>query len=473
MRLTRVTLFFITLIMGLGFYRLTDYLLEDLEAQTLQATEESMIDSSQLLANYVENDQDLARIFKGIEDRQFEARVFSVLKNHVGINAYLTDEQGIVLFDSGRPENINKDFSKWSDVHKTLSGRYGARSSRLVESDAKSSVMYIGAPVRRDGKIIGCLTVYKPQSDVLPFVNERRKTIIWAVILIGLGILALVGAVFIWLFRPVGKLTSYARAITRGERLSKPEVGLGREVNTLAKALHDMRESLEGRQYAERYIQTLTHELKSPLAAIQGAAELLNEDMPQQDRARFVGNIRSQTKRCEELIHQLLELSALEAQTHLENSHPFDLAACCHKSLDDMSALAEASGVTLQADLPETLPFHGNEPLITSALNHLLQNAIQFSPAGGKVTLSARLSGKTIQLSVDDEGPGIPGFAATRAYERFYSFRENNSVKGNGLGLAFVKEVAELHQGTVTISTRPQGGTASSIRLQALPPGHS
>ncbi len=463
MRLTRVTLFFISLIMGLGFYRLTDYLLEDLEAQTLQATEESMIDSSQLLANFVGNDHDLADIFQGVEAREFEARIFAVPKNKVGINAYLTDDKGIVLFDSANPKNVGKDFSKWSDVYKTLRGKYGARSSRSDEKDPASSIMYVGAPIRRGGSITGCLSVYKAQSDVLPFVRERRQTIIWSVIFIGLGILALIVAVFIWLFRPVGKLTTYARAITRGERRSKPVVGLGREVNTLANALHDMRESLEGRQYAERYIQTLTHELKSPLAAIQGAAELLNEDMPQADRARFVGNIRSQTKRCEELIHQLLELSALEAQTHLENSHQFDLAARCQKSLDEMSPLADSSGVTLVAGLPEKIPFFGNEPLIGSALNHLLENAIQFSPKGGQVTLSAIRTEDDITISVTDEGQGIPDFAAERAFERFYSYRKEGGGKGNGLGLAFVKEVAELHQGSASITPPPDGGTNAQL----------
>lgn len=474
MRLTRVTLFFISLIIGLGFYRLTDFLLEDVETQTLQATEESMIDSAQLLANFVENEQDLARIFAGSKEREFEARIFNVLKNRIGIQAYLTDQNGLVLFDSAHPQHVGQDFSEWSDVYKTLNGKYGARSTRDEETDATTSIMYVGAPVRRDGEIVGCVTVYKAQADVLPFVHERRKTIIWAAILIGLGILALIVAVFIWLFRPVGQLTAYARAITRGERLSRPEVGQGREVNTLANALHDMRESLEGRQYAERYIQTLTHELKSPLAAIQGAAELLNEDMPQADRARFVGNIRSQTKRCEELIHRLLELSALEAQTHLEDSRQFDLADTVAQCVAEMSAFAESSKVTLTCPDRQALPYFGNEPLLHSALNHLLQNALQFSPEGGtvSVTLTPSPDDSQITLSVTDEGPGIPDFAAQRAFERFYSFREANSgkspLKGNGLGLAFVKEVAELHQGSAAITRRPDGGTSATIVLPRL-----
>jgi two-component system sensor histidine kinase CreC len=465
MRLTRITLLLITLIMGAGFYRLSDYLLEDLETQTLQATEESMIDAAHILANLTENDLDLEQVFKRIDERKLSAKIFVIAKEEIGLNAYLTDQNGIVLFDSGQPGNVGKDFSEWSDVYKTLRGKYGARSTREDESDSDSSVMFVGAPVGKDGKIVGCLSVYKSQKDVLPFVQARRRTIIWSVALIGLGILALIIAVFIWLFRPVGKLTAYARAITRSERRPRPQVGLGREVNTLANALHDMRESLEGRQYAERYIQTLTHELKSPLAAIQGAAELLNEEMPQIDRAKFVDNIRNQTKRCEAMIHQLLELSALEAQSHLENSHQFNLAACGRRQISQLTSLAESSGVTLESDIPENLPFFGNEPLLGSAITHLLENGIQFSPKQGIVLLSAAIHDDRIILLVRDQGNGIPDFAAKKAFERFYSFRSEERGKGNGLGLTFVQEVTELHQGKARISRLKEGGTEAAMEL--------
>ncbi len=329
--------------------------------------------------------------------------------------------------------------------------------------------MFVGAPVHKDGKIVGCLSVYKAQADVLPFVAERRRDIIFATIFIGTGIIILIGAVFIWLFRPIGQLTDYARSITRGERRSKPEVGLGREVNTLANALHAMRESLEGRKHSEQYIQTLTHELKSPLAAIQGAAELMNEDMPAADRAHFLENIRSQTARCERMIHRLLELSSLEAQTHLEHSHQFDLAALCQKSITQMRPLADARDVTLAEDLPKKLPYKGNELLLGSALNHLLENAIHFSPPKKEVLVQIETHETEIILSVLDQGEGIPEFAAERAFERFFSYRPEEEIKGNGLGLAFVKEVADLHLGRVSIFTPEQGGTCAFIALPLIP----
>ncbi|MGB0643585.1 MAG: hypothetical protein ACPGQF_02520, partial [Akkermansiaceae bacterium] len=120
MRLTRVTLLLITLIMGAGFYRLSDYLLEDLETQTLQATEESMIDAAHILANLVENDLDLEKVFERIDERKLSAKIFVIAKKEIGLNAYLTNQNGTVLFDSGQPGNVGKDFSNWSDVYKTL-----------------------------------------------------------------------------------------------------------------------------------------------------------------------------------------------------------------------------------------------------------------------------------------------------------------------------------------------------------------
>ena len=109
MRLTRITLLLIPLIMGAGFYRLSDYLLEDLETQTLQATEESMIDAAHILANLTENDLDLEQVFARIDERKLNAKIFVIAKEKIGLNAYLTDQNGTVLFDSGQPENVGKN----------------------------------------------------------------------------------------------------------------------------------------------------------------------------------------------------------------------------------------------------------------------------------------------------------------------------------------------------------------------------
>ncbi|MCX6865000.1 MAG: two-component system sensor histidine kinase CreC [Verrucomicrobia bacterium] len=460
MRFTRVTLFFIAGIITLGFYQLARNFLAEVEPQTFQATEEMMVDTANLLADLVTADlrEDgfepavLRQAFDRAHARRFDALIFDHLKHQVGINAYLTDAKGIVLFDSDGGRREGRDFSAKRDVSLTLSGRYGARSSRETPDDASTSVLYVAALVGNPKQPLGVLTVYKPQLDVMPLVRERRRIIYTAYGLIGSGIIFLIGAVFLWLFHPLGKITEYARAIERGERPAKPKIGIGREVNTLAHALDSMRDALEGRRYVERYIQTLTHEMKSPLAAIRGAAELLNEEMPATTRQRFLANILAETSRSDRLINRLLELSA-------------DFRVIVERAIEQARPLAELAGVDLLLDpAPAPLTVIGDAFILRAAVTNLLENAIDFSPRGSVVQIALTVHGGKVALTIRDHGPGIPDYAREKVFERFYSLRHPGSGrKGTGLGLTLVREAAELHGGSITLEPgTPGGGTVAT-----------
>ena len=477
MRFTRVTLFFIAFIIALGFYQLAIHFLSDVEPQTFQATEEVMVDAAHLLAELVEDDMQrdhldterLRAVFDGAHERKFQAQIFDHLKEHVGINAYLTDAKGIVIFDSDGGRREGKDYSNYKDVASTLNGRYGSRCSREVEGDSSTSILYISAPVGNADHPSGVLSVFKPKADALPMVRKRKQIIYWACGLIGGGILFLIGVVFLWLFRPIGKITEYARAIERGERPKLPKLGIGREVNTLAHALESMREALEGRSYAERYIQTLTHEMKSPLAAIKGAAELLDEDMPAETRKRFLENIRAETSRTERLINRLLELSAIESKTHLDKPETLDLPSVVARAIDQARPLAELAGVELDFASPDSqVTIKGDAFILRAAITNLLENAIDFSPRGGRIEIGISRQDDWITLTIRDHGPGIPDYAQERVFERFYSLRHHTSGrKGTGLGLPLVREAAGVHGGTINLDPAEGGGTLAILKLPA------
>ena len=474
MRLTRVTLLIIALIIGVGLYLLLRQQLSVVEPQTYQATEESMVDAAQLLASFIETDLekggfDKERFEKAFEvatHRKFEALIHGHLKDHVGMGAYLTNARGKVLFDSGgRLEGLN--LSSARDVALTLRGAYGARSSRTDRDNPHSSVLHVGALVGPKEAPFGVLTVYKPQGDVLPIVDARRRSIYWGTGLIGAGILFLVTAVFIWQYLPIGRLTEYAREIESGKRPPLPKLGAGKEVNTLARALESMREALEGRRYAERYVQTLTHEMKSPLAAIRGAAELLGEEMPVADRQRFLGNIRAESGRAERLMNRLLELSALEGRSSLDVTEVIDLSPIVARAIEQGYPPAELADVYLDVVIPaEPVPVRGEAFILRSAVTNLLENAIDFSPAGGRIEIALRRENGTAFIEISDSGPGIPDYATDRVFDRFYSLRHHSSGrKGTGLGLTLVKETAELHGGWVTLERREEGGTLARLAL--------
>lgn len=474
MRLTRITLFFIALIIGTGLYFLIRQQLSVVEPQTYQATEESMVDAAQILASFVEADlkaggfdkRRFQEAFDGARKREFAALIHGHLKDHVGLGAYLTDARGRVIFDSsGRLEGA--DLSRSRDVILTLAGKYGARSSRADETNPLSSVLHVAALVGPPESPFGVLTVYKPQADVLPIVDARRRGIYWGTGLIGSGILFLVTAVFIWQYLPVGRLTEYAREIESGKRPPLPKLGAGKEVNTLARALESMREALEGRRYAERYVQTLTHEMKSPLAAIRGAAELLDEDMPDADRRRFLENIRAESGRAERLLNRLLELSAVEGRSSLDATPVIDLLDVITRAIDQAHPPADIASVTLESKVPDAaVNVRGDAFILRAAVTNLLENAIDFSPAGSTVDLVLRAErGKAI-ITISDRGPGIPDYAREKIFERFYSLKHHSSGrKGTGLGLTLVKEAAELHGGSVALGPREGGGTVATLVL--------
>lgn len=474
-RVTRVTLFIIALIISSGFYLLVRRQLDELKPRTFQATEESMVDAANILATFVESDlkdgtfdpERFREAFKNTEERSFEAKIYNHLKKSVGMGVYVTDAKGMVVFDSDEGKREDRDFSIKRDVALTLRGEYGARSSRDDEKNSESSVLYIGALIGDPENPWGVLTAYKPQADVLPIVRRRELEIWSGTWLIGGGILFLVIVVFLWQYRPISRLTEYARAIEQGKRPTMPKLGAGREVNTLAHALESMREALEGRQYAERYVRTLTHEMKSPLAAIQGAAELLNEEMPIEDRKRFLSNIYAESVRAERLLNRLLELSALEGKSRLEAAETVDFRESVARAIDQARPMAELAGVRLDFS-PTELPLHvnGDAFILRAAVTNLLENAIDFSPKGVAVRIVLSHQDEQHTLTIQDHGPGIPDYAREKIFERFFSLRHLKAGrKGTGLGLTLVKEAIELHQGTITLASSESTGTLATLTL--------
>ncbi len=475
MRLTRITLLLITLVMGLGFYQLTQYLLDDVEPQILQATEEVMVDAAHVFSELVSQEmkegaldkERLREMFQRAREHEFQAKIFKLEKQQVGLNLYVTDAAGVVIFDSDDGKREGLDYMGKRDVRLTLNGEYGARSTREAEEDSTTSIMYVAAPLGPRNTPRGVVTVYKKQADALPMIAERRSVILQAIVIIGAGILLLIAAVFWWVYQPIGVLTDYAKAVEKGQRPPKPKLGAGREVNALYHALETMREALQGRRYVEHFTQTLTHEMKSPLAAIRGAAELLDEEMPEVQRRRFLENIRAESQRAERLISRLLELAVVESRSHLDATENLDFVALVEAAIAEERPAAENARVRWEWKAPD-LPVNvsGDRFILRAAVSNLLENALEFSPAGGVVSVVIEVTKDEVLLHIDDQGPGIPEYAIEKIFERFYSLRHHHSGrKGTGLGLNLVREAADLHRGSITLENRESGGARATLIL--------
>jgi two-component system sensor histidine kinase CreC len=447
--------------------------LEEIKPAVRQSTEETLVDTANLLAEIVAGDLrdgtlaqgDLARIMAAYGQRHPAADIWGIRKDGVTHRIYITDARGIVLLDS-TGSDVGSDFSRWNDVHRTLRGQYGARTTEEIPGDESSTVMYVAAPVRDAGRIIGVVTVAKPNRSVQPFI-ERAQRRLGAMALAFVGAGLAIGAVLSWwLSRAIRRLTDYADAVTAGGRPAVPALP-GVELTQLATSLDTMRAELDGKAYVERYVQTLTHELKSPLAALRGASELLQQELPEPQRRRLLENIDAETLRLQAMSERLLHLAQVEQRRELDERVSIELRQLVEDLLQARAPLLAQRRITVANDVPAGVTVTGERFLVRQALANLLDNAADFTVPGGAIRFGAITADGAVAVSVFNEGEAIPDFALPRVTERFYSLpRPGSGRKSTGLGLNFVQEVAQLHGGRFTIANVP-GGVCATLHLPA------
>jgi two-component system sensor histidine kinase CreC len=442
-----------------------------------QAMEDTLVDTANVLAELATddmvaghiNDGAFARRVRALRGRDFGAEIWGFGKRSANYRVYVTDARGVVVFDS-TGHDIGKDYSRWNDVYLTLRGRYGARSTRSDPADENSTVMHVAAPIRDGGRIIGVLTVAKPNRALAPFIARSQDTVLrWGWVLMGAALLIGLLAAW-WLSRQVNALQRYAHAVTAGERATPPRtVG---EFGELGRALETMRTRLEGKQYVEQYVHSLTHEMKGPLAAIRGSAELLEhadgaQPMSDEDRARFASSIRSQSERLAQMIDKLLALAAVEHRQRLDQPEWLAPASLAQEAAEQCAQRLEQAGISLRlVPSPELPRIRGDAFLLRQALVNLIDNAADFSPTGGGIELHMDADDTQLRIEVADRGQGVPDYAMPRVFERFYSLpRPDGGSRSSGLGLCFVAEVAALHDGAVELRNRDGGGAIATLSV--------
>jgi two-component system sensor histidine kinase CreC len=368
-----------------------------------------------------------------------------------------------VLFDSDG-KNEGADFSRWNDVYLTLRGKYGARTTREDPSDPASAVIWVASPIVHEGRIIGVLSLGRSIRSIDMIASTTIKRIVIGGVVAAVVVILLVYALTVWLTRPIGSLMAYAREIRDGKPAALPDLGTT-DLGRLGQAFEEMRQALEGRQYVEHYVETLTHALKSPLAGIRGAAELMREEMPSERREKFLRNILTESNRMQQVIDQLLHLSVLENQGRLREVSRFDLAPLAREVEESFAQTLARRGVSIRSDLVPTEVL-GDAFLLRQAISNLLQNAIDFSSGGGVIRVAVKSEDGFALIVVEDEGPGIPEFAKEKVFDKFFSMqRPDTGAKSSGLGLSIVRQVCRLHGGDVAIQNRPDKGVMAVLRL--------
>lgn len=465
MKLSHQIFFGYLLVIALTGFFLLQSVKQELHPAVHQSIEDTLVDTANLLAEIVTQDlqnntlsnSNFHHAIQRFAQRTPHASIWGHVKNSTSYRLYITDKQGIVLYDSDHGRAIGEDYSQWNDVYLTLRGEYGARSTKESDHHNSSSIMHVAAPIRHNGAIIGVLTVAKPNRSTLPFIELGQRNIVKAG-----AILLLVAVIFGWFFsallaRSTRKLSTYALHVQKGQKTSLPVLHEP-ELAQLGAAIESMRLALEGKDYVEHYIHTLTHEIKSPLSGITGACELLHGHMSDKDRAHFLRNIEEDAKRIRNIIDRLLDLAQMEAQQHLTDLQPLMLAHAIDDVFTVKSSQLTAKSLSYSITPRMQPPLYGDPFLVRQALHNIVDNAIDFAPAHSSITVDMAQCEEYFSLTLHDQGQGIPSYARGKIFDRFYSLqRPDTGKKSTGLGLNFTQQIMELHQGNITITSDEAG----------------
>ncbi|MGH2753774.1 MAG: ATP-binding protein [Actinomycetota bacterium] len=243
------------------------------------------------------------------------------------------------------------------------------------------------------------------------------------------------------------------------------------EKDSIVVLLRDASEEVWTQRIRTEFVAHASHELKSPVASLQALAEAVR-DAARDDAdvaERLSGRLVKEADRLGKLITDLLDLSRLEEAGRVPDD-PCDLARIAREEVDRLEPSARGDIVALRADIEDPLWIKGDAQQLRLLVRNLLDNAIQYTPPGGRVTLSIAREGAEAVLRVTDTGVGIPSEAQPRVFERFYRVDEARSRDrgGTGLGLAIVKHVAELHQGSVEVTSEVGKGSTFSVHFPSL-----
>lgn len=345
-----------------------------------------------------------------------------------------------------------------------------------VGAQLSASELNKGTPILVDGKKVGTLLAvnrlpeYNPAEEL--YLRYSNRALLFAI----LGSLLIAGLIG-WILsrsltRPLRALTSAVQTMEAGQSAPQVPVGSKDEIGELASAFNSMSRNVErSNQLRRQMTADIAHDLRTPLTIIGGYIEAMQEGVLEATPERME-LIDSEIQRLQTMVGDLRLLSQADAGELPLSLQPLEAAGLLRQSGSLFQQQAEQKGITLTVDAQSGgAQILGDEARLLQVLDNLLTNALRHTPAGGHIRLASRVdSARMVNLSVTDDGEGIPAEALSRIFERFQRVDPSRHSDGqeSGLGLAIVKSLVEAHHGSISVQSTVGKGSEFLIRLPQL-----
>jgi signal transduction histidine kinase len=325
-----------------------------------------------------------------------------------------------------------------------------------------------------DRQVVGAVYLSQSMSDLLAVIYDLR----WRLV-ISAGVAAVVASTAGLLLsraltRPIRQLTLAADEVARGDLERQVPVRSADEIGRLGQAFNRMISQLRATERMRTdFVSNVSHELRTPLTAVKGLVETLRDGAvdDRQVRDRFLATIEDETDRLIRLVNDLLVLSKADSQALKLKQEPLDVRDLVERSVHKLAPQVEEKGILVEVSVSEEPQWVlADADRIEQVLVNLLDNAIKYSPGGGRITVAIDEGGATpglVSITVRDEGVGIPAEDLPRVFERFYRVDRARSRDGggSGLGLSIAKAIVEAHGGEITLRSEEGQGTTVHFTL--------
>ncbi len=353
-------------------------------------------------------------------------------------------------------------------------------NEKLVISETINNNFYVMTinAVIVDGTSKGYIVVSEIANDILVAVDERKNFILRTVF--SVAIVILIFSVFLnkYILKPIRSLVLYTKAIKEKDvKIKKHEKYLLRkdEVGQLSRSLNEMTEDLYKRiDVAETFSSDLAHEIRNPLTSLKGASEVLDNTTDGEKRKKLIKVISHDVERIERLITDYSQMLKDEASLSRAKMVKIDLSYVVNSVVEDFNSDLINSNkkivINIKNSMTDGSKFNvlGVESKLEQIIANLLDNAISFSPPNSEISVICSTNKKYVQLVIEDEGPGFNEMNIDKVFNRFYSNRPENFGEHSGLGLNIVKNIIELHGGSIIASN--QLGNKGGARIEVLLP---
>nr|WP_295742390.1 stimulus-sensing domain-containing protein [uncultured Acidocella sp.] len=392
------------------------------------------------------------------------SRIISFIYDHLsGSVTGNQDESGVIGSGAGQDPNTLGWQPDARTVLQMTNAAQGKEAPPFVRRDPQGILLVtVAEPIEHGQQSVGTVLLTREASEVDAAVLAVRISIL---LLFALA-LALTVIVSFYLSRtiasPISRLAAAAQRMREGragaQTLPKAVTGRNDEIGTLARTLEGTSQALWSRMDAiEKFAADVAHEIKNPLSSIRSAVETLTRVEDPARASRLLAIVNQDVSRLDRLITDISDSSRLDSELSRSRYEIVDMARMLATLAEIHDATRKEGAPFMEVEAPAAdLLVRGSETRLVQVLRNLIGNAISFSPAEGKIYLRGRLTGGLVELSVEDEGPGIPDGKLDSIFDRFYSERPQNEQFGShsGLGLSISRQIVEAHQGRISAENR-------------------